>query len=184
VPRGRTAGHRPECGLQILILEHRPVSRSLFHTPLRGTTACLPERAPCRHRRQPRASHGGRPAEAGADEPRDREWVHRSMIAVEVPGWRGDGEDRSPVEHLPSTDVTRGPEPGTKPAGMDRPRGRASYPVAVPEESTLSTHRNPAHAIDLGLTWGERHAHRATCGTVELGSSPRLAGHAGPRPRP
>ena len=52
------------------------------------------------------------------------------MIAVEAPGWRGDGEDRRGAS---SPDVTRGPEPATKPAGMDRPRERLSSPFAGPK---------------------------------------------------
>src|SRR5262249_30467881 len=56
-------------------------------------------------------------------------------IAVETPGWRGDGEDRRGAS---STDVTRGPEPSTKQAGMDRPRERASYSFADPK--VVSTH--------------------------------------------
>ncbi len=50
-------------------------------------------------------------------------------IAVEAPGGRGDGEDRRGAS---SPDVTRGPEPATKPAGMDRPRERLSSPFAGP----------------------------------------------------
>ncbi len=44
------------------------------------------------------------------------------MIAVEAPGWRGDGEDRRGAS---SPDVTRGP--------VDRPRERLSSPFAGPK---------------------------------------------------
>ena len=73
--------------------------------------------------------HARRAAPAADAGVRDRERPSRSMIAVEAPGWRGDGEDRRGAS---STDVTRGPEPATKPAGMVRPRERPTWPFAVP----------------------------------------------------
>jgi hypothetical protein len=64
------------------------------------------------------------------------------MIAVELPGWRGDGEDRRGAS---STDVTRGPEPATKRAEMHRLRERSTF-----------SFEDPYLVAPVGLVDGER----------------------------
>ena len=92
-------------------------------------------RAPSRLPRGPRPDRPRRSSDRSRAAARElalraRERTRRSVIAAEAPGWRGDGEDRRGAS---SSDVTRGPEPATKPVGMDRPRGRSTCPFAGPK---------------------------------------------------
>ena len=81
------------------------------------------------------------------------------MIAVEAPGRRGDGEN---WKGAPLTDVTRGPQPLTKPAGMDRARGRLTCSFPGP------------YFLDAGLRIGGAIPDIVVEGPARRGASPNL----------